>query len=75
MRDDKVTIAKGIGILLMVAAHAGIPDVISRFIVMIHMPVSFPHLTLTTRDLAEISVVAHSLNKKQVIYAVSTETT
>lgn len=24
MRDDKVTIAKGIGILLMVAAHAGI---------------------------------------------------
>ena len=41
MRDDKVTIAKGIGILLMVAAHAGIPDVISRFIVMFHMPLFF----------------------------------
>lgn len=41
MRDDKVTIAKGIGILLMVAAHAGIPDMISRFIVMFHMPLFF----------------------------------
>ena len=29
MRDDKV------------AAHAGIPDVISRFIVMFHMPLFF----------------------------------
>lgn len=41
MRDDKVTIAKGIGILLMVAAHAGIPDAISRFIAMFHMPLFF----------------------------------
>ena len=41
MRDDKVTIAKGIGILLMVAAHAGIPDVVNRFIVMFHMPLFF----------------------------------
>lgn len=41
MRDDKVTIAKGIGILLMVAAHAGIPDMISKFIVMFHMPLFF----------------------------------
>ena len=41
MRDDKVTIAKGIGILLMVAAHAGIPDMVNRFIVMFHMPLFF----------------------------------
>lgn len=41
MRDDKVTIAKGIGILLMVAAHAGIPDVVNRFVVMFHMPLFF----------------------------------
>lgn len=41
MRDDKVTIAKGIGILLMVAAHAGIPDIVNRFIVMFHMPLFF----------------------------------
>ena len=33
MRDDKVAIAKGIGILLMVAVHAGMSDVMSRFIV------------------------------------------
>lgn len=41
MRDDKVTIAKGIAILLMVAAHAGIPDIVNRFIVMFHMPLFF----------------------------------
>ena len=41
MCDDKVTIAKGVGILLMVAAHAGIPDMISKFIVMFHMPLFF----------------------------------
>lgn len=41
MRDDKVTIAKGIAILLMVAAHAGIPHVVNRFIVMFHMPLFF----------------------------------
>lgn len=41
MRDDGVTIAKAIGILLMVAAHAGMPDVASRFIVMFHMPLFF----------------------------------
>lgn len=41
MRDDKVTIAKGIGILLMVAAHAGIPDVFFRYIYMFHMPFFF----------------------------------
>lgn len=41
MRDDKVTIAKGIGILLMVAAHAGIPDMFSHFIYMFHMPLFF----------------------------------
>lgn len=41
MRDDKVTIAKGVGILLMVVAHAGIPEVFSRFIYMFHMPLFF----------------------------------
>lgn len=41
MRDNKVTIAKGVGILLMVAAHAGIPDIVNRFIVMFHMPLFF----------------------------------
>lgn len=40
-RDNNVTIAKGIGILLMVAAHAGMPDVASRFIEMFHMPLFF----------------------------------
>ena len=41
MRDDKVAIAKGIGILLMVAVHAGMSDVMSRFIVMFHTPLFF----------------------------------
>lgn len=41
MRDDKVTIAKAIGILLMVAVHGGTPEWASRFIVMFHMPLFF----------------------------------
>lgn len=41
MHDDKITISKGIGILLMVIAHAGIPDIFSRFIYMFHMPLFF----------------------------------
>lgn len=41
MCNDKVAIAKAIGILLMVAAHAGIPDIFSRLIVMFHMPLFF----------------------------------
>ncbi len=41
MHDDKVTIAKAIGILLMVAAHGGTPDGASNFIAMFHMPLFF----------------------------------
>ena len=41
MRDDKVSIAKAIGILLMVAGHAGMPAAGSHFIVMFHMPLFF----------------------------------
>lgn len=41
MRDDKVSITKGIGILLMVIAHAGLPEMFSRFIYMFHMPLFF----------------------------------
>ena len=41
MRDDSITIAKAIGIILMVVAHAGIPDLFNHFIVMFHMPLFF----------------------------------
>lgn len=41
MRDDKVTIAKAIGILLMVAVHGGMQKYGADFIVMFHMPLFF----------------------------------
>lgn len=41
MRDDRVTIAKAIGILLMVVAHGGAPDWMAHFIWMFHMPLFF----------------------------------
>ena len=41
MRDDRVTIAKAIGILLMVAAHGGTPEWLTQFIGMFHMPLFF----------------------------------
>ena len=41
MRDESITIAKAIGIILMVVAHAGIPDMFNHFIVMFHMPLFF----------------------------------
>lgn len=41
MRDEKITIAKGIAIILMVVAHAGLPHVGGAFIYMFHMPLFF----------------------------------
>ena len=41
MRDDKVTIARAIGILLMVAVHGGMQRVGADFIAMFHMPLFF----------------------------------
>lgn len=41
MRDEKITIAKAIAIILMVVAHAGIPHVGGAFISMFHMPLFF----------------------------------
>lgn len=41
MRDNVVTIAKAIGIILMVVAHAGIPKLFNDFIYMFHMPLFF----------------------------------
>lgn len=41
MRDDKVVIAKAIGIMLMVAGHASLPYFVARFIYMFHMPLFF----------------------------------
>lgn len=41
MHDDKVTIAKAIGILLMVAVHGGMQKLGADFIVMFHMPLFF----------------------------------
>lgn len=41
MFKDHISIAKSIGIILMVFAHAGIPDIAERFIIMFHMPLFF----------------------------------
>lgn len=41
MRDDKITIAKAIGIILMVVVHAGLPQMEANFIIMFHMPLFF----------------------------------
>lgn len=40
-KDDAVTIAKGIGIVLMVVGHSGVYDALVRFIYMFHMPLFF----------------------------------
>ena len=41
MRDDKITIAKAIAIMLMVICHAGLPHFLGQFITMFHMPLFF----------------------------------
>lgn len=41
MRDNKITIAKAIGIILMVIVHAGLPQMEANFIIMFHMPLFF----------------------------------
>jgi fucose 4-O-acetylase-like acetyltransferase len=41
MRDNTISICKGIGIILMVVGHAGSPSFIGRFIYCFHMPLFF----------------------------------
>lgn len=41
MREDRVTIAKAIAIMLMVCCHAGLPSIPNQFVVMFHMPLFF----------------------------------
>ena len=41
MRDEKITIAKAIAIMLMVICHAGLPHVGGQFVTMFHMPLFF----------------------------------
>lgn len=40
-KDNYISIAKAVGILLMVAGHAGCPDFVCRYIYMFHMPLFF----------------------------------
>lgn len=39
--DKTISVAKGIGILLMVVGHAGAPDAITRWLYLFHMPLFF----------------------------------
>lgn len=41
MKDESVTIAKGIGIILMVIGHSGLDGYPTRLIYMFHMPLFF----------------------------------
>lgn len=40
-RNDTITIAKGIGIILVVISHSGLPLPLNRFIFVFHMPLFF----------------------------------
>lgn len=39
--NKSLSVAKGIGIILMVVGHSGCPDILNRFIYMFHMPLFF----------------------------------
>lgn len=41
VHNNYITIAKAIGIILMVVGHSGCPDVVYRFIYLFHMPLFF----------------------------------
>lgn len=41
MKDNKITIAKAFGIILMVVVHGGLPQEEANFIIMFHMPLFF----------------------------------
>lgn len=41
MREERITIAKAIAIILMVVCHAGLPSLGSHFVSMFHMPLFF----------------------------------
>ena len=41
MRNNVISICKGIAIILMVIGHAEVPDLLSNFIYVFHMPLFF----------------------------------
>lgn len=41
MKNNAVSYAKAVAIILMVIAHAGAPDFFNRFVTMFHMPLFF----------------------------------
>ena len=41
LEDKSINIAKGIGILLMVAGHSGMPNLLTHFVYAFHMPLFF----------------------------------
>ena len=68
MRDEKITIAKAIAIMLMVICHAGLPHVGGQFVTMFHMPLFFFVSGYCFKDKYLNDVRQFSINKVKGLY-------
>lgn len=68
MRDEKITIAKAIAIILMVICHAGLPNVGGRFVAMFHMPLFFFVSGYCFKDKYLTDMNRFSINKVKGLY-------
>lgn len=68
MRDEKITIAKAIAIMLMVICHAGLPHVGGQFVTMFHMPLFFFVSGYCFKDKYLTDARKFSINKVKGLY-------
>lgn len=63
-RNNYISIAKAIGIILMVAGHSGCPQVIVRFIYLFHMPLFFVCSGYFFTEIADKASLKYFFSKK-----------
>lgn len=68
MRDEKITIAKAIAIMLMVICHAGLPIRGGQFVTMFHMPLFFFVSGYCFKDKYLTDMRRFSINKVKGLY-------
>jgi predicted tellurium resistance membrane protein TerC len=72
---NSITIAKAIGIILMVVGHSGCPQMLSKFIYLFHMPLFFLCLLgydMDVSHIAEHPVIAsiHTPSYMWIVYSI-----
>ena len=63
-KNNFISIAKAIGIILMVAGHSGSPDIINRFLYLFHMPLFFVCSGYFFKDIRDTNALTKYYKRK-----------